>query len=225
MIAKGERRPSEIAKAIGRNSAQDISPQLEMLRDLGLVLRETPITELRQSRSRNSLYWIADEYIDFWYRFVDPSQSLIARRLGERLREQTIAPALQDHISRPTFERTCRQYLWRALASGTLPSQLSFSDVGTWWGAGDREIDVVALDNVGKVTVFGSCKWTNAPADVSEYAALTADAGTAANFGLKSVDTGAWYILFSRSGFTDRLRELADSHDRLLLVTFADMYR
>lgn len=231
VIAKGERRPSDIARAIGKNSAQDVSSPLETLRDLGLVVREAPITELRQSRSRNSLYWIADAYLDFWYRFVDPSQSLVARGLGERLWEQSIAPALQRHISRPTFERACRQYLWRALAAGTLPPGLSFTDVGTWWGSGDREIDVVALDAEGKVALVGSCKWTNAPMDVSEYAALLADVGkAAADLGVNpaSIGTagGPYIALFSRSGFTDRLRDLAAAQApaRLVLVALEGMY-
>jgi AAA+ ATPase superfamily predicted ATPase len=231
VIAKGERRPSDIARAIGKKSAQDISSSLETLRGLGLVLREVPITEIYRSRSRNSLYWIADAYLDFWYRFVDPSQSLVARGLGERLWDEAIAPALPHHISRPTFERACRQYLWRSLSNQTLPPGLSFTDVGTWWGAGDREIDVVAKDSENQVVLLGSCKWTNAPMDVAEYATLLADTA-AASADLQSDQTkfntgeGPWYALFSRSGFTDRLKDLAkyQSPSRLLLVSLNDMY-
>jgi len=231
VIAKGERRPSDIARAIGKTSAQDVSSPLETLCGLGLVLREAPVTQLRQSRSRNSLYWIADSYLDFWYRFVDPSQSLVARGLGERLWAQFIAPALQKHISRPTFERACRQYLWRALSAGTLPPDLSFTDVGTWWGAGDREIDVVALDADSRVALVGSCKWTNERMDVPEYAALLADVGMAAkDLGIDPASVGAahgpWIALFARSGFTRRLRDLAaaQSPARLLLVSLEEMY-
>jgi len=130
-IARGERKPSDIARAIGKNSGQDIAPALETLRDLGLVAREVPITEARQSRSRNSLYWVADSYLEFLHRFVDPSRSLIARGLGERLWNQTIAPNLARFVSRPAFERACRQFLCRAFAAGILPPDLVFTDVGT----------------------------------------------------------------------------------------------
>jgi AAA+ ATPase superfamily predicted ATPase len=174
-VARGERKPSDIARAIGKNSAQDIAPALETLRDLGLIVREVPVTESRQSRSRTSLYWVADSYLDFWYRFVDPSLSLIARGLGARLWEQEILPGLQKHISRPAFERACRQFLWRAFAAGLLPSDLHLTEVGTWWGAGDKELDVVALNAQGQVSLIGSCKWTNTPMDVSEYPALLSD--------------------------------------------------
>jgi hypothetical protein len=230
-IAKGERKPSDIARAIGKGSAQDIGPALETLRDLGLVVREAPITEIRHSRSRSSLYWIADSYLDFWYRFVDPSRSLIARGLGERLWEQAILANLQAYISRPTFERACRQYLWRAFAAGTLPGELSFTDVGSWWGAGDKEIDVIAVNADQNVVLAGSCKWTNAPVDVPEYAALVADLrAAAASLGLDpsviGTADGPWLAMFSRAGFTPRLEEVAARQrpQRSLLITLEGMY-
>jgi len=230
-VARGERRPSDIARAIGKNSAQDIAPALETLRDLGLILREVPVTEIRQSRSRTSLYWVADNYLDFWYRFVDPARSLIARGLGARLWEQDIQPGLQAYISRPTFERACRQFLWRALAAGTLPPELRLTEVGTWWGAGDKELDVVALDAQGSVVLVGSCKWTNAPMDVAEYAALLADVKAVApdlKLEPSKVGTaeGPRLALFSRSGFTPWLEELAaqQAPPWLLLFTLEDLY-
>lgn len=84
------------------------------------VIRKVPITEKTNPRSRNSLYLIADQYLDFWYRFVDPSRSLVARRMGARLWGKAIAPALDQYVSFPTFERAARQYLWRALSAEAL---------------------------------------------------------------------------------------------------------
>ena len=81
-VAQGARKPSDIARAIGKDSAQDIGPQLATLQDLGLLVREVPITEKRQARSRSSLYFLSDHYLDFWYRFVDPARSLVAQELG-----------------------------------------------------------------------------------------------------------------------------------------------
>ena len=114
-------------------------------------------------------------YLDFWYRFIDPARSLIAQELGEYVWEHNIAPNLHAYVSRPTFERACRDFLWRARRAGTLPTNLNFAEVGTWWGGGDKELDIVAIDEKSKVTLVGSCKWTNAPMDVSEYATLLSD--------------------------------------------------
>jgi len=227
-VAQGARRPSEIAKTIGKGAAQDVAPQLATLQEMALLVREVPITERGQARSRNSLYFLADNYLDFWYRYVDPSRSLIVRGLGTRLWEQTIAPSLGQYVSRPAFERACRQFLWRVLASEAPPdallplTQSGFTEVGTWWGAGDREIDVMATDARGQIVLVGSCKWTDAPVDVREYAALQRDLTLA---GLDGSDP--LLVLFSRSGFTARLTEIVTAQEpkRLVLVDLDTMYR
>jgi uncharacterized protein len=103
-VAHGERKPSDIARAIGKDSAQDISQQLSTLQELGLIVREVPVTEKRQTRSRNSLYYVADHYLNFWYRFVDPARSLVAQGLGEQVWERSIAPNLAEYVSKPAFE-------------------------------------------------------------------------------------------------------------------------
>ncbi|MCW3100159.1 MAG: ATPase [Chthonomonadaceae bacterium] len=220
-VSQGERKPSGIARAIGKDSAQDIAQQLSTLQELGLLLREVPVTERRQARSRNSLYFLADNYLDFWYRFVDGARSLVTQELGETVWERTIAPEFDAYISRPTFERACRDYLWRALRAGSLPTDLNFTEVGTWWGAGDREIDVVALDVQGMVCAAGSCKWTASPMDVREYQALQKDLSLA---GLEREDQ--YLFLFARSGFTTRLQEIASRQDpqRLILVSLDALY-
>jgi AAA+ ATPase superfamily predicted ATPase len=220
-VAAGQRKPSDIARAIGKASAQDVAPQLSMLQDLGLVVREVPVTERGRTRSRNSLYFIADNYLHFWYRYIDPARGLVARGLGDRIWETSIAPTLNEFISKPAFERVSRQYLWRAMAREALPAGLSFNDVGSWWGAGDVEIDVVAVNEGGDVVLAGSCKWTNAPVDVREYAALQNDVSRA---GFGDV---LYMALFSRSGFSPRLMELAAAQDPegLLLFDVEDLFR
>jgi AAA+ ATPase superfamily predicted ATPase len=221
-VAFGERKPSDIARAIGKDSAQDIAQQLATLLDMGLLAREVPVSDLRKPRSRTSLYSVADGYLAFWYRYVDPSRSLIARGLGGEVWERSIAPTFDEFVSKPTFERACRQYVWRARAAGAPPADLDFSEVGAWWGARDREIDLIALDAGGRVTLAGSCKWTNAPVDVSDYAALQRDLALS---GLDAPDPQ--FVLFSRSGYTERMSELAASQSpsRLILVGLEEMYR
>jgi len=219
-VATGNRKPSDIARAIGRQSAQDVSSQLATMQELGLLDREVPVTERRNARSRKSLYSIADNYLDFWFRYVDPARGAISRGMGAEIWQRTVQPALNAYASRPAFERACRQCLWRALSAGTL-GDLRFVEVGSWWGAGDREIDVVALDQSGKVVLVGSCKWTTAQADVGDYAALQRDAAIA---GFAAEDLRL--ALFSRNGFTDRIRALADAQEtgRLLLVDLPTMF-
>ena len=219
-IATGQRRPSDIARAIGKASAQDVSSQLGALLDLELIRREVPITERHRPHSRTSLYFLADNYLAFWYRYVDPGRSLIAQGLGERVLAR-IRASFHEHVSRPPFEEVCRQFLWRAYAGGTLPGGLEFDAVGTWWH-GDHEIDVVAMEGTATVLV-GSCKWTNARVGLRELRTLQATlaAGEAA---LRSIQD-PWLVLFSREGFAADLVALArTSGQHLLLYTPDDLF-
>ena len=224
-VAMRQRRPSDISVAIGKKSAQDTSPHLKMLTEMGLLTREVPVTERRDVRGRNSLYFVSDNYLDFWHQFVDPSRSLIAKGLGTRVWDQNIAPRLPEYVSRPTFERVAREYLWRLMVRGEVPVGYEFTDVGTWWGAGDREIDVMALNETGRLCVAGSCKWTNCPMDVSDYADLQHDLAVAGILG-----GGKWpapaLALFSKSGFTARLRAIAKNHgpEPLMLIGLKELF-
>lgn len=220
-VARGARKPSDIARAIGKSSASDISPMLPTLIGLGLLVRETPVTQIREPKSRQSLYFVADQYLDFWYRFVDPARSLVSRGMGDLIWDRNIAGSLNEYVSYPAFERASRQYLWQAYAAGRLPEGLNFTELGSWWGAGDREIDVVATDEYGHVSLAGSCKWTNAPVDVREYSDLQRDVALA-----RFDDANPMLALFSRSGFTPRLQELtaARPHGGIMLVDLVEMY-
>lgn len=219
-IAMGQRRPSDIARAIGKASAQDVSAQLGALLDLELIRREVPITERHRPHSRASLYFLADNYLSFWYRYVDPGRSLIAQGLGERVLAR-IRASFHEHVSRPPFEEVCRQFLWRAYARGVLPAGLEFDTVGTWWD-GDREIDVVAMEG-SNTTLVGSCKWTNALVGLSELRVLQASLASG-HATLRPIQD-PWLALFSRSGFTADLVVLASTPgQRLLLYTPDDLF-
>ncbi|HEY3283548.1 MAG TPA: ATP-binding protein [Armatimonadota bacterium] len=220
-VAQGDRRPSEIARTIGKRSAQDVAPFLVTLQELGLLRREVPVTEEGSVRSRNSLYFVDDPFLDFYYRFVDGSQGLVERGMGARVWQKTIAPQLHHYVSSPAFERACRQYLWRALEAEQIPEEASFTHLGRWW-SGDQELDVVALDADRRVTLVGSCKWTSNPVDLGDYQVLLEGASRLPG---ASTDRRPHLALFSRSGFTARLQDLAaDPATRLLLVSLDDMY-
>ncbi len=103
-----------------------------------------------------------------------------------------------------------------------LPDGLRFAEVGTWWGAGDVEIDVVAVDERNAVTAVGSCKWTGDAVGIREYDALRRGITKA-----KLDREGMFWFLFSRSGFNAPLMELAGgsaSDGHLTLVSLADLY-
>jgi AAA+ ATPase superfamily predicted ATPase len=174
-IAAGQTRVGQITERTGIASTARVSQMLELLRNLWLVERQSPVTVTNPERSRQSFYRITDPYLRFWFRFVLPAQGRLADADGARrhLRGQVL-PALDEFVAAPAFEEICQEWLLRASDAAS---------VGWWWGKVretrgadlrdiDREIDVAAVDDTGRVTALGTCKWTAGPLPYSEKTKL-----------------------------------------------------
>jgi AAA+ ATPase superfamily predicted ATPase len=212
-IASGEHRPSDIARAVGKASADDVSNHLKRLIELRFVRREVPITEWNRTRTRHVLYKLADPYLRFWFTYVAPNQSSIVLERGATVWRNTVAPTLDEFVARTTVEEVAMQYLWRRLAAETLP--VSFSQLGRWWDNED-EIDIVGLHANDPVLV-GEVKWTSAPVDIHELTRLQAKASKL------NIRRAPLWVLASRSGFTPDLRRRAQVGD-VLLIEPDDLY-
>lgn len=212
-IAGGDERLSEIARAVGRHSVNEILGHVQRLVELRFVRRDAPITEASRERSRRALYRLADPYLRFWFRFVAPNRGLLQSGHGAEVWDSIIAPALDEFVARTAWEEVVQQHLWRRLRAGTLPR--TFSDLGRWWDSRD-EIDVVGMQGDHAVVV-GECKWTNRELTEGDLADLQRKAQH-----LPLAENPLW-ILAGRSGFHPVLRARAEFGD-LLLVTPEDLF-
>jgi uncharacterized protein len=217
-IARGATRNSQISAQTGLDKAQTYQ-HLAVLERLELVEQRRPVTA--GPNSRKTSYAILDGFLGFSFRFVEPYRSRLRTRVdAERHLRMTVLPQLDAFVSKPCWERLCQEHVRQ--------DEADVATVGSWWGtvrvaprhSEQREIDVVALGADGRVVATGSCKWTNAPLDFGEEALLTQ---------LEAHVPGAEEVprryLFSRSGFTDSLKRLAEAQpERLRLVTPADLY-
>jgi len=218
-VARGASRNSEIAGRTGLDSAQTYQT-LDVLERLELVEQLRPATA--RPTSKKTIYAIRDGFLNFYFRFVEPYKSRMRTRAeAERHLAETVMPNLDAFVSKPTWERVCQEYIKQQE-----PEALS---VGAWWGKAqvapkrteDREIDAVAIGRNRKVIATGSCKWTNSPLDHGEDKRLSQVESHLPG----AEDVGRHYF-FSRAGFTDQLRKLADSDpERYRLVGPEDLYR
>jgi AAA+ ATPase superfamily predicted ATPase len=218
-IARGRTRNNEIVQHTGLDKAQ-VYQHLRMLERLQLVERRRPVTA--SPTSLKTSYAILDDYLNFYFTFVEPYVSRLRSRVqAERHLEQTVIPNLDRFVSKPAWERICQAYI-RA-------NEPEAQTVGAWWGSvpveprrnEQRELDAVALDIDGHVLATASCKWTNSQLDYSEETLLTQ---------LEAHIPGAEHVqrhyFFSRSGFTDSLHATAASHpERVRLITPNELYR
>lgn len=151
-IASGRRTYGEIKKF----ADIDIQRQMDRLLGLGLVERVVPVTE-DPTRTKRAVYRIADNFLNFWFRFVYRHRADIARGLGPDIVQQHILPRLSDYMGEP-WEEMCREFIRRQVVRGDL--DLNLSAIGRWWNRDNSvEIDLVGLSN--KKAVFAcSVKWS-----------------------------------------------------------------
>ncbi len=90
-VARGDERVGDIALSVGVDSPT-ANKYLHVLRELHLVEREIPLTDPDPLRSRRGVYRIADRFVAFHFRHVQPHLSLIEAGRGSRVLEEFIQP-------------------------------------------------------------------------------------------------------------------------------------
>lgn len=213
-VASGASHSNEIATKVGIESPI-CAKYLKVLLDLGILVKETPVTE---KAGKKTIYAIGDNFFRFWYRFVPQNTSAISAGKIERIYEPIIKKYYPDYMGL-IFEQMCREYLF--LYAEDIPVVLS--DIGQWWGTDSKakkevQIDIVGTPAEGHEYIIGSCKYRNSPVGVDELELLKHYAEV---FG--KGDKYHYYI-FSKSGFTAGLHDLADKGE-VRLVTLQDMYK
>lgn len=143
-IANGKTKINEIKNFIHAKRT-DVTPYIRNLCEVELIKRQIPITE--NQNSRNGRYYLNDNFLTFWFRFIYPNLSSIEARIFDtkKIREQY--PAHMGLI----FEQIARQHL-------TKNPPFKISKIGKWWHK-DEEIDIIALDETKKQILFAECKW------------------------------------------------------------------
>jgi len=204
-IATGHTTPNEIAGATGVDQGP-LSKYLQTLRRLRLVDREVPVTASAK-QSKRSLYRVADEFLRFWFRYVEPNRSGIEEAPGVVF-DGTIEPDLPNHVA-TTFEDVCIETVWAGIRRGEFNP---YSEVGRWWYGGD-EVDIVALAPDDDRILLAECKWTTDPVGHGLVDDLRAKADRV-RWGPD--DRTERFALFSKSGFVDGLE--ADLDDSWTLI-------
>ncbi len=144
-IAYGKTRRKDISDHIGIRG--DIGSYLKNLMELGFIRREIPVTE-RRARSRNGRYYLNDNFLRFWFRFIHPNVSYIEMgtfRSDDIKREYS-------HYMGYTFETIAKQYLVKKVIDGKIERM----NIGRWWHK-DTEIDIVGIGE--KKALYGEVKW------------------------------------------------------------------
>lgn len=221
-IADGNHKLGKIAGALGQETSA-LTPYLSTLADLGFIEKRTPVTEKNPEKSRKGLYFISDNFIRFWFRYVYPykgeleldNMQIVLDEIGKDFVEKFVAFAYED-ICRDIFVNLCKK--------GTI----SFvpSRIGSYWlndYDSNTEIDVMAVDHQNRRIFAGECKYHVKSVDAPVYFTLKEKVANTGEIKKAFPGYEVVYGIFSKSGFTQRMIDTAREKPELLLINEDDL--
>ena len=158
-IAEGKTKLNEIS-SLFNNKKNEVGKYLDILRkEFKLVRKMTPTTE-DPNKSREGRYEIIDNFLSFWFIFLDKLRNLLEQeRFGEV--EKKFEENFNSYIGRK-FEKL----IILLIKDNVLLKEFDFEKIGRQWGKfeGEKgkdayEIDIIALNKEKKEILFGECKW------------------------------------------------------------------
>ena len=215
-ISYGNHTLGEICGYSGLDKSM-VSKYLDVLMSLGLITAEKPFGATEKFKRR--LYWISDQYLKFWFRYVLPHKSEIESSNTEEVLDSVI-----DDF--PSFAgEQFEKLMTELIVEGILGR--SFGTVSRWWGRNGtgkkgrdiEEIDIVAYSETRRELLFAECKWTNSPLSANEVEKLKSKSEA-----LRNQFPGCRYnyAVFSKSGFRRECKEMGED---TILMDLSDIQR
>ena len=197
-ISLGKTKLGEIINETGFEKSM-ANKYLSVLADLRIIRREVPVTEKNPAKSKKGIYLIEEPFMRFWFAFVLPGKSYI--EVGQ---EQEVLRRIKRNFSvfvSFAYKRVAKEILEKPPRDFSL----RFTKVGRYWDR-QEEIDVVAINEEEKEALFAEVRWQKNPMDLSVLREL-----------IRKAEVVEWekgqrkehFALFSRSGFTDKLKREA----------------
>ena len=223
------------AVALGNTSFNTIATKTEIektklsvyvknLIDLGIIQRDfSALTGTKERTNSNKGYYqLTDNFFRFWYSFAYRFMSDLERGDTEGIWQHIIKDNLHDFASK-AFENVCIEHLFLLNKQNKLPFRAA--SISRWWGKTTKtiqdkmittaeEIDIVATDIYESNFIIGECKFTNAPFDLGQFKVLK---------GKFNPKGEKYYYLFSLSGFTSAIAELAKNDTAIKLIPLSSI--
>lgn len=156
VLAAGKTALNELANALGVERTA-LTRYLNTLEELELIELMKPITT--NKKSKNTLYFLKDNYFKFWFQFVYPFTKDLDSFIFKDF-ERNFAQNFNSYVGKQ-FENICKELFKQA-------NPIDSANIGKWWGAyrdsetGERktaEIDIVSINEQTKEILFAECKW------------------------------------------------------------------
>ena len=152
-ISKGNTKIGSIASDLEKTSTS-LTPYLQKLLDLDIIIKEIPITEKNPLKSKLGRYRIKDKFLNFWFYYVYKNYNYLEVKQIDAVLEEIrlnfndkfVSFAFEDYILEDMLLNYQKYFSFRPLK------------IGRWWN-NKEEIDIVAFDDNN--ICFIECKWQN----------------------------------------------------------------
>jgi hypothetical protein len=197
VIGEGQMTHSSIVQGTGI-AGNNLGHPLRSLSDKGIIGSALPLSTRRSDARR---YHVADPYLRFWLRFIEPIRSQVARGIGAS-NAARIAHQFPDFAGR-AIEPLVRSAIERMCAAGDERFAGARVVGGYWTRDHQVEVDLVGTDRdtpgpKTRIAFAGTVKWrTRQPLDGSDVAALEAALARLPGAGQKTP-----LVAVSRRGFS-----------------------
>jgi hypothetical protein len=214
-IAHGNHKLGKLAAVLGVNQT-GLTKYLRTMIDLDLIERQVPITENNPGKSKRGLYFIKDNFIEFWFKFIYPYRSYIEMEDTGFVMDKIKDSFIDYHVSF-VYEKICMEKMWAM----NKENKFSFKilKLGRWWN-NSQEIDIVGLNEETGDIIFGECKYLNTKVDLNVFYSLLQKSK---EVNWKKGNRREHFIIFSRSGFSPHLIELSKKRGDLILINRLDL--
>jgi len=143
LIASGKTTQGEIDSIIGKNTGAYL---VNLEKTYSLISKNKPM--FSKPESRKTRWSLNDNYLQFWFRFIFPNQSLLEMGKYDLLREYIEKNYVQ--YSGLTLEKYFRE---------KIAESERVTDIGNYWdNKGQNEIDLIALNKLDKTALIAEIK-------------------------------------------------------------------
>ena len=155
-VGRGEHELEAITLESSVGSTARASGVLSTLEEIRLVEKRirASVKPEDQADARYARYHLADPFLQFYYRFVEPNRSRIVLGLYDEI-EPIFREQLRGFVGY-AFEALCRQWTLVKARNAELPFSPEF--IGSDWGS-SYQADVVAINWTQREVFIGEAKW------------------------------------------------------------------
>ena len=205
-IAQGAHKFGEISSKTGYDKS-NLTKYLSSLEKLKLIKREVPVTELKPEKSRKNLYFISDNFVNFWFTFVFPHLSELEFGKTDRIMKKFVIPNFNYYVSQKV-----EPIIIDLLKKDFFRLGLDFSMIGRYWDK-NTEIDIWGETTDNRI-IIGDIKWTETTCKKRVFLNLIEKANN------MNINKDVIFLFISKSGFAKDFSALKD--DKLILIDLSD---